>query len=282
MKDRITDYSILMTVYKKEKPENLEKSLSSLENQTLLPNEIVIVEDGQLGKALDNVIKRHKLLLRNIYKIIILKENHGRGYASRIGIKYISNNWFARMDSDDISCKDRFRLQIEAVNRYRKKYPRLAVVGGQVSEFVDVEYSIVGYRKVPLEPKKIKKFAAYRSPINNPTVMINKSALLDIGSYSNLNVLEDYDLWIRFMSANYVLVNIPNVLVNMRVNNNMYRRRGGVKYLYTYIKQKNIWKCQGIGSNWTVILSSLAMFGSSLFPVSIRKALYQKILHKRR
>ncbi|KRM29060.1 hypothetical protein FD32_GL001542 [Limosilactobacillus panis DSM 6035] len=180
------------------------------------------------------------------------------------------------------SYSNRFELQIKAINKYKDIYSRLAVVGGQVSEFLGTEYNIVGYRRVPLVPKEIERFAAYRSPINNPTVMINKSALLNIGGYSGLNVLEDYDLWVRFLSAEYVLVNIPEVLVNMRVDNNMYKRRGGIKYLHTYIKQKKIWKHKGIGTNRTVVISSLAMIGNAIFPVLLRKILYQRLLHKRK
>ena len=60
-----------------------------------------------------------------------------------------------------------------------------------------------------------------------------------------------------------------------------HKRRGGIRYLYTYIREKKKWKYQGIGTNKTVILSSLAMLGSILFPSSIRRLLYQKVLHKR-
>ena len=217
-------FSVLMTVYDKEKPLRLDKALNSLETQTVFPDEIVLVKDGKLSAPLDKVISKHSNEYKKVYKIVSLENNHGRGYASKVGIRNISNNWFARMDSDDISVPDRFENQLMAINKYKKIYPKLAVVGGQISEFMGYEKNIVGYRKVPLASADIKNFAAYRSPINNPTVMINKSALLDIGNYSNLNVLEDYDLWIRFLSARYVLVNIPNILVNMRVSDDMYKR----------------------------------------------------------
>lgn len=280
MSENVSKFSVLMTIYKKEKAEYFDRALESLENQTVLPTQIVIVKDGPLNESLEDVIKIHAKKFRNIYTVISLKQNHGRGYASKIGIKHISNKWFARMDSDDISTKDRFKLQISAIDKYTKTYPKLAVVGGQISEFMNDEKNIVGYRRVPLTPNEIEKFAAYRSPINNPTVMINKKALLEIGNYSELNVLEDYDLWVRFLSSNYTLVNISDTLVNMRVGNGMYKRRGGIRYLEAYVKQKIAWKKQGIGSNKTVILSSIAMMGSIIFPTSLRKLLYQGILHK--
>lgn len=276
----ISKFSVLMTVYGRERASRLDEALNSLENQTVLPDEIVLVKDGRLNSSLDDVISHHNNKNKKLYNIISLEMNHGRGYASKIGIKHISNKWFARMDSDDISFKNRFELQLNAINKYEKVYPNLAVVGGQICEFMNSKTNIVGYRKVPLAPDEIESFAAYRSPINNPTVMINKEALLDIGNYSELNVLEDYDLWVRFLSAGYTLINIPNVIVDMRVDNDMYKRRGGFKYLWTYIKKKREWTRRGIGSSKTVTLSSLAMLGSILFPVTLRKVLYQKFLHK--
>lgn len=281
-KIRTLKFSVLMTVYDKEDPKTLDDALNSIEIQTAFPDEIVLVKDGKLTESLDNIISKHSDKYGEIYKIISLDENHGRGYASKVGIDEISNDWFARMDSDDISFPDRFEIQLAAINKYQKLYPKLAVVGGQVSEFIGQKNNVIGYRKVPLTPLNIKKFAAFRSPINNPTVMINRSALLNIGNYSDLNVLEDYDLWIRFLSAGYELVNIPNILVNMRVSNDMYRRRGGFKYLCTYIRQKKEWKHRGIGNNKTVTLSSLAMLGNILFPLSIRKVMYQRILHRKK
>ena len=209
MSRNTSEFSVLMTIYEKEKAEYLDRALESLENQTVLPAQIVIVKDGLLNESLDTVIEIHAKKFSNIYTVISLKRNYGRGYASKVGIDHISSRWFARMDSDDVSSKDRFELQIAAIKKYIKIYPKLAVVGGQISEFMNNENNTVGYRKVPQEPEQIKEFAAYRSPINNPTAMINKEALLAVGNYSGLNVLEDYDLWVRFLSNGYTLINIP-------------------------------------------------------------------------
>lgn len=282
MKNGMPKFSVLVTVYKNEKAEYFDRALNSIETQTLFPDEIVIVKDGRLSASLDLVMEKHIRKFEYVYKIISLEKNHGRGYASKVGIEHISNSWFARMDSDDISLENRFELQIKAIQKYREKYSNLAAIGGQINEFSNNEGDVVGYRKVPLSPENIKNFAAYRSPINNPTVMINKSALINIGNYSSLNVLEDYDLWIRFLSKGYTLINIPDVLVNMRVGNGMYTRRGGFKYLVAYVKQKKLWKSEGIGNNKTVLVSSLAMICNTLFPTKFRKYLYQNFLHKNR
>lgn len=278
MKNKKLKFSVLMTVYYKENPLYLEQALNSIENQTIIPNEIVIVKDGKLTPKLDDVIDYHSKQ-NKIYKIISLKENHGRGYASNIGMKNVSNDWVARMDSDDVCMLNRFENQIKAIIDNQQNYNKLAAVGGQIEEFNDTG-KIVGKRVVPISPDEIRKYAEYRSPMNNPTVMINKTCINQIGSYSTLNVLEDYDLWIRLIANNYILINIPNVLVKMRVGNGMYSRRGGFEYFKTYVSQKYKWKRLGIGTNVSVIISCLSMLVSILIPASVRKILYTNFLHK--
>ena len=41
-------YSVLMSLYKKEHPEYFRLALDSMINQTVKPDEIVLVEDGPL------------------------------------------------------------------------------------------------------------------------------------------------------------------------------------------------------------------------------------------
>ncbi|MBB1070189.1 glycosyltransferase [Limosilactobacillus sp. RRLNB_1_1] len=280
MNNILPKFSVLMTVYNAEKPEYLNSALNSIENQTLVPDEIVIVKDGKLNDTLELVLSKHKNRFMNIYKIISLEKNCGRGYASKIGVSYITNDWFARMDSDDISLKNRFELQMLAINKYKRIYPNLAVIGGQLNEFVCDESNIVGHRNVPLNWDRIKQFAAYRSPVNNPTVMIKTSAIKQVGGYSKLNTMEDYDLWVRFIISDFEIINIPDVIVNMRVNN-MYSKRGGFRYLYQYMCMKRKWRKLGLGNLKTEILSDFYMTLSVIMPTWSRKIIYQKLLHRK-
>ena len=52
-------YSVLMSVYAKEKPEYLRISLDSMLAQTVRPSEIVLVEDGPLTKDLEDTIEQY-------------------------------------------------------------------------------------------------------------------------------------------------------------------------------------------------------------------------------
>ena len=52
------NYSVLMSVYYKEKAEYLELAIESMLNQTVPPEQFVIVEDGPLTDELEQVIQK--------------------------------------------------------------------------------------------------------------------------------------------------------------------------------------------------------------------------------
>ena len=68
-------YSVLMSVYYKEKPEWLDYSIKSMLNQTIMPDEFVLVEDGKLTDELDKVVEKYEKEYPNIFKIVKIKEN---------------------------------------------------------------------------------------------------------------------------------------------------------------------------------------------------------------
>ena len=50
------NYSVLMSVYYREKPEYLRESMESMLNQSVKPDDLVLVCDGPLNEPLDEVI----------------------------------------------------------------------------------------------------------------------------------------------------------------------------------------------------------------------------------
>lgn len=89
----------------------------SIENQSIIPNEIVLVEDGPLTKDLYRVIDTHKNRFSENFKVVALNKNQGLGNALRIGTQYVSTNWIARMDTDDIAAPNRFELQLREIKK---------------------------------------------------------------------------------------------------------------------------------------------------------------------
>ncbi|MDM8276949.1 glycosyltransferase [Lactobacillus gallinarum] len=271
-------FSVLMSVYEKENAAYFSAALNSIEAQTVPPTEIILVEDGPLGIDLSRIIKKYKEIWGSRLKVIKISKNGGLGSALKLGTKYVTTNWIARMDTDDICVPDRFEIQLKEINRH----PDYAIIGGQIDEFVNETNNIVGNRIVPLEEKDIYKFIKYRNPFNHPTVMINKKKLLEVGGYQPTDRLEDYNLWVQFVKNNYHVENLNKVLVHMRVNSGIYKRRGGFKYLMNYVRMKNKWRRQGIGDYKTVLFSDMLMTMNVAVPQGVRKVLYRKILHNKR
>lgn len=222
-------FSVLMSVYVKEKPNYLKKSLTSIINQTLKPNEIILVKDGPLTKELEEVIARF-LIDEKTIKIISLEKNVGLGEALRIGIEQCNYDLIARMDTDDISKENRFEKQIECF----KKNPELDMIGSWTDEFqeVDGEIKVQSIRKTPENQNEILKKLKRSNAFNHPTVMYKKKSILKAGNYSEeFNCLEDYYLWVRMAVNKNRFYNIQESLIYFRITQDTSKRRGGLKML---------------------------------------------------
>lgn len=269
------DFSVLMSVYKREKPEYLDEALSSIENQTIIPTEIILVEDGPIPIELKKVIIKHKKNWGNSFKDIVLEKNQGLAAALRLGTEYVSTNWIARMDSDDISIPNRFEFQLKEI----MENPNLAIVGGQIKEFALNINNVVGQREVPISQNLICDFIKWRSPFNHPTVMLNKKIIKKVGGYISFGNLEDYYLWARIIANNYNVKNISDVLVYMRVDDGMYSRRGNIKNIKYFYKLRRYLKRKMLISTSEEFIGDVIMSINIILPVWIRKKIYTIFLH---
>lgn len=275
-RQKFPNFSVLMSVYKNEKSTYLNASLKSIENQTVVPNEIILVEDGLLTKELYEVVDTHRNKFGEGFKVVVLNKNQGLGNALRIGTKYVSTKWIARMDTDDIAVPNRFELQLREV----EKNPQLAVIGGQVDEFEGSIDNIVGKRIVPCSQVDIYKFIKWRSPFNHPTVMINKTMLEKVGGYENKGKFEDYFLWAKILAKGYPVRNLSQVLVHMRVDSGMYGRRGEFKNLKPIIELRNFLYKNGLVTLTERYIGNTIMIMNIIIPSKLRKVIYELFLHK--
>ena len=216
------EFSVLMAVYYGDKPEWLNEALKSIEKQTLLPSEVILVQDGNIDNDLLEIINHYKS--RFTIKHIILNENRGLSIALNKGLKSCQYDLIARVDSDDINSLDRFEIQIN--NMLENKH--ISALGTWISEFINDPNEKVSIRKVPLLPKEILQFSKYRSPMNHPSVVFRKKDILEVGGYNeNLINRQDHDLWVKLIQNNKVITNVSSVLVNARISKDFYKRRMG-------------------------------------------------------
>lgn len=228
-------YSVLMSLYKNENADNFRTAIYSMISQTCPPDEIVLVEDGPLTDSLYAVINELEERYSHLISLVVNEKNQGLGKSLQKGLKKAKNELVARMDTDDIAVSDRCRKQLIFMEEHRD----VAIVGGQIEEFVENEKNIVGKRKVPLSDDELKKYTRKRCPFNHMTVMFRRSDVMEVGNYQDWFWNEDYYLWIRMMIAGKKFANLSETLVKVRVGSDMYKRRGGLKY---FISEKKIQK----------------------------------------
>lgn len=225
----ITDhepFSIAVSVYKSDDSVYFDRALSSItEMQTIMPNEVVLVVDGPVGDCLNAVIGKYEETY-DFFNVIRLEKNSGLGNALKIAVGNAKYELIARMDSDDVSSPTRFEEQL----KFFKTHPEVDIVGGDITEFIGEESNIIGTRSVPKYDSDIRKYMKTRCAMNHVSVMYKKSAVQAAGGYQEWFWNEDYYLWIRMWLNNAVFANTGTVLVNVRVGEEMYQRRGGQKY----------------------------------------------------
>ena len=264
-------YSVLMSLYKKEKPEYLRLALDSMLNQTVVPDEIVLVEDGPLTDELYNVLDDYPMLKR-----IKNETNLGLGLALNVGLKECRNELVARMDTDDCSKPERCEKQLE---RFLEK-PYLAIVGSHIDEFICNPSNVISQRIVPVTSEEIYEFAKKRSAFNHPAVMYSKTAVLENNGYANLKRNQDVDLFGRMQFKGYKAENIDEALLWFRSSDELAKRRKSWQNTWSYIATiRKFWK-MGYSSFFDYAMVGIAQTGMYLMPVKMQNFVYKKFLRK--
>lgn len=269
-------YSVLMSLYAKEKPEYLKLAIKSIIEQTFKPDEIIIVKDGEITSELQCVLDKYVSQYPKLFNIVGYQKNRGLGYALNYGLEYCNNELIARMDTDDIAKPERCEKQVKVF----EEYPELSIVGSSVDEFYKSIDNITGRRVVPSNYQDIYIFAKRRSAFNHPSVMYRKSKVLEFHGYNDLRRNQDVDLFGRMLFGGCKAMNIEESLLWFRSDENLSKRRKSWENTKSYIKTiKGFWK-MGYSSFWDYALIILAQTIMFICPISFQNWLYKKFLRK--
>lgn len=271
-----TDFSVLMSLYIKEKPENLRESIDSILSQSVLPSQIVIVKDGPLTDDLEAVLDQYVKTNPELYTLVPLETNLGLGLALAEGMHYCKYELVARADTDDICRSDRFERQLAEFERDE----RLDICGSHIAEFESDVNSIVARRSVPLSDGEIKIYQKRRDAFNHMTVMFKKSTVLAAGNYQSCMLMEDTYLWVRMILAGAVCKNIDDDLVYARIGSDMYERRGGIAYYKKYKQGRKKVRQTGYIGPIDYYYTLAIQFAVALMPNKLRGWVFKRLLHK--
>lgn len=267
------NFSVLMSVYYKENYKFLDEALNSIFNQSLRPNQVVLVEDGKLTPELDEIVLKYENKYKKIIKVIKFDSNRGLGKALQDGLLECSNEIVFRMDSDDICRNDRFEKQM----KFLIENTDVDVIGSNIFEFKDNINENMRKKVMPIG-ENIRAYAEKRNPLNHMTVGFKKSAVLECGGYLPMLYLEDYYLWIRMLIKGKKINNINEELVYARIGNGFEKRRGNKSQMVGWKKlQKYMLDCNFINKR-RYFANIFNMFCMINCPNFVRKVIYNIFL----
>ncbi len=267
-------YSVLMSVYEKEKSDYLRSSIDSVFNQTVVTDDFVIVCDGPLTEELDNVLAEYEKAYEAVH-IVRLHENKGLGVALNVGLKHCRNELVARMDSDDICMEDRFEKQLQIF-----ELMEVDIVGGAITEFEGTIENPIANRVLPHRHDEIVAFSKKRNPFNHPSVMFRKSSVEAAGGYQDFPYFEDYYLWVRMLANGAKGYNISEPILYMRAGDDLYKRRGGRAYVKHMLDYRKTIHEMGYTNKIEYLESTVPHAVVGMMPNKMREIFYKKVLRK--
>lgn len=270
-------FSVLMSLYYKEKVEYARACFQSLLTQTVQANEWIIVEDGPLTEEMYDLLDEYQRTNPGLIKRVPLPNNRGLGLALRAGIVECSNELIARMDTDDLARKERFEKQLAEFRMDNS----LDICGSQIDEFEDNPNIIVAKRKVPCTHDEIVKYQKKRDAFNHMTVMYKKSAVLKAGNYQSCPLMEDTYLWARMIMNGAQCKNVEEALVLARIGHDMYERRGGWQYFKKYKEGRKKVLETGFIKKTDYYQTILIQFVVAMVPGELRRWIFKRLLHRR-
>ncbi len=269
-------FSLLLSTYGGDDPRFLRDAfVSSVQDQTRRPDEVVLVQDGPVPPPLAEAIRDLIVTSPVPVQHVVIPANVGLGPALDQGLEACAHEIVARMDADDVSRPDRFELQLPVVEA------GVDIVGSGLVEFHSTIEEVVGRRTPPTDPDEIRRVIRFRDPFNHPTVVYRKSAVLAVGGYTDMALMEDYLLFTRMLDAGARPANIAEPLVYYRVGAGAYARRGGRDLLRSELALQRRFRELGITSRGEYVRNVAVRGGYRLVPEGVRKVAYRSLLANR-
>lgn len=265
----LAKFTVLMAVYYKDNPLLFDAALNSVYTNSHPPAEVIVVQDGPVGETILDVLKKYESLSN--FKCIRLPENRGLANALNIGLKHTTNEFVFRADADDINVPNRFYKQLILL---MEGYD---ITGGSILE-IDRMGHPIGIRKLPRTQQNIKKFIKKRNPFNHMTVAFRLSAVQRVGGYPNIHLKEDYGLWALMLSSGSKAMNTDDILVHATAGRDMYRRRGGIKYISSEYQLQKLLVSLGLQTLTKAVIIGVLRSAVFLMPAAVRGFIYERFL----
>ncbi len=261
-------FTLLLSVYAGDRPDFLRRAFASaVTEQTLRPDQVVIVRDGPVGAGLAACLDELRDASPVPVTFVPLEVNRGLGPALDAGIAASHHDVIARMDADDVALPHRFAAELPLIEQ-------ADIVGAGLLEFTGDTDCIVGRRVPPVGQEHICRYARMHDPFNHPTVVYRRRAVLAAGGYGDLPLMEDYALFARMLQGGARAVNVTEPLVFYRVGEMAFRRRGGTGLLRSELRLQREFRRRGFTTRAEFARNIAVRGGYRLIPWWCRRAVY--------
>ena len=222
--ETIAPVSIVLSIWNGDNHVSLRRSLNSISQQNLKPDEVIAVIDGAISSDLEAVVSQFAKQDDFRVQLIRLPTAKGLWNGRNQGIAASRNEFIALHDADDVMHPERLSIQIRQMltNNFD-------VLGSPVFEFASASGEIIGLRKFDTDKEILKKML-WQNVINNSSVMLRKSAVDSVGGLRIVYLAEDYDLYLRLLRAGKNISVTNEVLQAFSVDGKTSKRRGGVQF----------------------------------------------------
>ncbi len=235
--------------------EQLRLALQSCMDQTFTDYELVIVVNGP---SAENVAVAVRTWVGSDPRVrIFTTEVRHLIFSLSLGLHYARAELVARMDSDDLSKRDRLGRQVA----FMREHPEVAVLGSAY-EIIDAEGRPLQKVQPPTSDIEIRRALLRGNPLCHPSVMFRRKVVLDAGGYLGGLHAEDYDLWVR-LSNDPVnqFANLPEICLGYRSVGVGVARRSRSAYASMAAAQfRNFINGQGLRWAFAALLSTLKAF----------------------
>ena len=227
------EVSIIMATYK-EKIDYLKESIESILNQTYQNFEYIIILDNPNNKEHINLINEYRKQDSRI-RFFINERNIGLTDTLNRGLSLSKGKYICRMDADDISHRDRIKIQKDYLEK--NNFDLIGGISNIIDEYGNKIYTI---KKIPANFEKIKKCIKYNQVISHPTWFGKKEVFDDLMGYRNFPLCEDYDFTLRAILKGYRISNVNKCVLSYRMTSNSISRSN---LFEQYLYARYITKC---------------------------------------
>jgi glycosyltransferase involved in cell wall biosynthesis len=268
-------FSVLMSVYRNDRPEWFQLAMDSICEQTLLPVEMVLVVDGPIPDTLSGTVNSFEGRDCGFeLKVVRLEENGGLANAMNAGLRQCTQPFIARMDADDYSLPTRFELQAAVL----RDQPEIGLICSWQGEFADNYLEMNALKMVAEHHDELISQLKWRNVIPHSSVVMDREAVEKVGGYrSEFGLVEDYDLFTKLALVGVRMHCVQEPVYRMRVLPEQRARRGGLSYIPGEWKFRHQLYTNGFITQREFLVSSTAYTVFRLSPTFLKTLLYRTV-----